>query len=44
MSIILNEEIFNRLKRKNKPRKARKNTEIKETRTQFFRAFCVFRG
>jgi hypothetical protein len=41
MSIILNEESFNRLKTKTQ---STENTEIKKTRAQFFSAFRVFRG
>ena len=44
MSIILNEESFNRLKTKTKTTESTENTEIKKTRAQFFSAFRVFRG
>jgi hypothetical protein len=44
MSIILNEESFNRLKTKTQTTESTENTEIKKTRAQFFSAFRVFRG
>jgi len=44
MSIILNEESFNRLKTKTKTTESTENTEIKKKRAQFFSAFYAFRG
>jgi len=44
MSIILNEESFNRLKKKTQTTESTENTGIKKTRAQFFSAFRVLRG